>query len=61
MGDFDYLVASVFDVPTFSDAYKVAALDAVNRLNELSGGAFDASRNNTGDRPSAPNRPAQTD
>jgi NAD(P) transhydrogenase len=31
----DYLVDSVFNVPTFSDAYKVAALDAVNRLNEL--------------------------
>ena len=34
----DYLVDSVFNVPTFSDAYKVAALDAVNRLNELEDG-----------------------
>jgi NAD(P) transhydrogenase len=34
----DYLVDSVFNVPTFSDAYKVAALDAVNRLNEIDGG-----------------------
>ena len=33
----DYLVDSVFNVPTFSDAYKVAALDAANRLDELAG------------------------
>ena len=31
----DYLVDAVFNVPTFADAYKVAALDAANRLNEL--------------------------
>jgi NAD(P) transhydrogenase len=31
----DYLVDAVFNVPTFSDAYKIAALDAANRLNEL--------------------------
>ncbi len=31
----DYLVEAVFNVPTFSDAYKVAALDAANRLNEI--------------------------
>ena len=31
----DYLVDAVFNVPTFSDAYKIAALDAGNRLNEL--------------------------
>src|SRR5262249_25409383 len=31
----DYLLDAVFNVPTFSDAYKIAALDAVNRLNEL--------------------------
>jgi NAD(P) transhydrogenase len=31
----DYLVEAVFNYPTFSDAYKVAALDAMNRLNEL--------------------------
>ena len=31
----DYLVDAVFNVPTFCDAYKVAALDAANRLNEL--------------------------
>jgi NAD(P) transhydrogenase len=30
----DYLVDAVFNVPTFSDAYKVAALDAANRLDE---------------------------
>jgi NAD(P) transhydrogenase len=34
----DYLVDAVFNVPTFSDAYKVAALDAANRLNEIGGG-----------------------
>ena len=33
----DYLAESVFNVPTFSDAYKVAALDAVARLDELGG------------------------
>ena len=37
----DYLVDSVFNVPTFSDAYKVAALDAVNRLNEICRGEFE--------------------
>jgi NAD(P) transhydrogenase len=31
----DYLVDAVFNVPTFSDAYKVAALDAANRLDVL--------------------------
>jgi NAD(P) transhydrogenase len=31
----DYLVDAVFNVPTFADAYKVAALDAANRLGEL--------------------------
>jgi NAD(P) transhydrogenase len=34
----DYLVDSVFNVPTFTDAYKVAALDAANRLNEIARG-----------------------
>ena len=31
----DDLVDAVFNVPTFSDAYKVAALDAANRRSEL--------------------------
>ncbi len=31
----DYLVEAVFNYPTFADAYKVAALDAMNRLNEI--------------------------
>jgi NAD(P) transhydrogenase len=35
----DYLVEAVFNVPTFCDAYKVAALDAANRLNEIPCGA----------------------
>jgi NAD(P) transhydrogenase len=36
----DYFVEAVFNYPTFSDAYKIAALDAVNRLNELEDGFF---------------------
>ena len=35
-GTVDYLVDTVFNYPTFAEAYKVAALDAMNRLNELS-------------------------
>jgi NAD(P) transhydrogenase len=31
----DYFVDAVFNYPTFSDAYKIAALDAANRLNEI--------------------------
>jgi NAD(P) transhydrogenase len=31
----DYLAEAVFNVPTFSDAYKVAAVEAVGRLNAL--------------------------
>lgn len=31
----DYLVDAVFNVPTFAGAYKVAALDAANRLGEI--------------------------
>jgi NAD(P) transhydrogenase len=31
----DYLVEAVFNVPTFTDVYKVAALDAANRLDEI--------------------------
>ena len=38
----DYLVDAVFNVPTFCDAYKVAALDAANRLNELGFGPASA-------------------
>jgi NAD(P) transhydrogenase len=33
----DYLVDAVFNVPTFTDAYKVAALDAANQLVEIGG------------------------
>jgi NAD(P) transhydrogenase len=29
----DFLVSAVFNYPTFAEAYKVAALDAVNRMN----------------------------
>jgi NAD(P) transhydrogenase len=31
----DHLIDAVFNYPTFADAYKVAALDAANRLAEL--------------------------
>jgi NAD(P) transhydrogenase len=31
----DYLVEAVFNYPTFADAYKVAALDAMNKLNAI--------------------------
>ena len=34
----DYLVDAVFNVPTFSDAYTIAGLDAANRLNEIAHG-----------------------
>jgi NAD(P) transhydrogenase len=34
----DYLVDAIFNYPTFADAYKIAALDAMNRLNELARG-----------------------
>jgi NAD(P) transhydrogenase len=36
----DYLVNAVFNYPTFSDAYKIAALDAANRLNEIADEPF---------------------
>jgi NAD(P) transhydrogenase len=35
-GTIDYLTDAVFNHPTLSEAYKVAALDAVNKLNTLS-------------------------
>jgi NAD(P) transhydrogenase len=36
----DYFVEAVFNYPTFSDAFKIAALDAVNRLNEIADEPF---------------------
>jgi NAD(P) transhydrogenase len=39
-GTVDYLVDAVFNYPTLSEAYKVAALDATNKMravNRLSG------------------------
>jgi NAD(P) transhydrogenase len=38
-GTVDDLVDGVFNYPTFAEGYKVAALDAANRLNELQGAA----------------------
>ena len=32
-GTVDYLVDSVFNYPTLAESYKVAALDAMNKLN----------------------------
>jgi NAD(P) transhydrogenase len=32
----DYLVDAVFNFPTLTEAYKVAALDATNKLRTLS-------------------------
>jgi NAD(P) transhydrogenase len=32
-GTVDFLVSAVFNYPTFAESYKVAALDAVNRMN----------------------------
>jgi len=37
----DFLVEAVFNYPTFAESYKVAALDAVNRLGLLPGAAPD--------------------
>jgi NAD(P) transhydrogenase len=34
-GTVDYLVDAVFNYPTFSEAYKVAALDVTNKLRAL--------------------------
>jgi len=32
-GTLDYFVQTVFNYPTLAEAYKVAALDAYNRMN----------------------------
>jgi NAD(P) transhydrogenase len=34
-GTVDYLVDTVFNYPTLSEAYKVAALDATNKLRAV--------------------------
>jgi NAD(P) transhydrogenase len=34
-GTVDYLVDAVFNYPTFSESYKVAALDVMNKLRTL--------------------------
>ena len=34
-GTIDYLVDAVFNYPTLAEAYKVAGLDAENRLRDL--------------------------
>lgn len=36
-GTIDHIIDAVFNVPTLSEAYKVAALDCMNRLNRLEG------------------------
>ena len=35
-GTVDYLVEAVFNYPTLAEAYKVAALDATNKLRAIS-------------------------
>jgi NAD(P) transhydrogenase len=35
-GTVEYLVDAVFNYPTFSEAYKVAALDVMNKVRALS-------------------------
>ena len=35
-GTIDFLVESVFNYPTLAEAYKVAALDAMNKLRAVS-------------------------
>ena len=35
-GTVDYLVDAVFNYPTLAESYKVAALDAVNKMRTLS-------------------------
>jgi NAD(P) transhydrogenase len=35
-GTIDFLVESVFNYPTLAEAYKVAALDALNKLSAVS-------------------------
>mgnify|MGYP000435022979 CR=1 FL=1 len=35
-GTLEYLVDAVFNYPTFSEAYKVAALDVTNKMRALS-------------------------
>ena len=35
-GGLDFLVTAVFNYPTFAESYKVAALDAANRLRAIS-------------------------
>ena len=34
-GALDFLVSAVFNYPTLAEAYKVAGLDALNRLRDL--------------------------
>jgi NAD(P) transhydrogenase len=40
----DYLVDAVFNFPTLTEAYKVAALNATNKLRTLSRLTSDAAR-----------------
>ena len=35
-GGLDFLVTAVFNYPTFAESYKVAALDAANRIRAMS-------------------------
>ena len=35
-GTVDYLVDAVFNYPTLAESYKIAALDATNKMREIS-------------------------
>ena len=37
-GGLDFLETAVFNYPTFAESYKVAALDAANRIQRHAGG-----------------------
>ena len=39
-GTVDYLVDTVFNYPTLAESYKVAALDAVNKMRAVRGVVF---------------------
>ena len=41
-GGLDFLVTAVFNYPTFAESYKVAALDAANRIRSMSRGELSA-------------------
>ena len=55
-GTVDYLVDAVFNYPTFSEAYKVAALDVTNKMRALNQFRADPPTQQPSSYPSAPCR-----